>query len=119
MVSRDAFIKRSGTHSDEEARAVPARDLPTYTVMVAAYQEANVIAETIRALEALEYPRDRLELRLLLEEDDRATIDAARASQHGPSLEVIEVPSALPKPDERPQPATQSKVVSIDAFRKK
>jgi glycosyltransferase XagB len=85
------------TVSDEEARSVPAEDLPTYTVMVAAYQEASVIAETIRALESLDYPRDRLQLRLLLEADDRATIDAARATPHGPKLQIIEVPSAQPR----------------------
>jgi cellulose synthase/poly-beta-1,6-N-acetylglucosamine synthase-like glycosyltransferase len=93
MVRRPALI----SVSDEEARAVPDDQLPTYTVIVAAYHEANVIGNCIRALEALDYPRDRLELRLLLEADDRATIDAARATPHGPNLDVIEVPEAMPR----------------------
>jgi cellulose synthase/poly-beta-1,6-N-acetylglucosamine synthase-like glycosyltransferase len=93
MVRRPAPV----TVGDHEARSVPDSELPTYTVLVAAYREANVIADTIRALEALEYPRHLLQLRLLLEADDRETIRAARATPHGPSLEIIEVPFALPR----------------------
>ncbi len=93
MVSRPALV----TVTDEEARAVPDRRLPTYTVMVAAYREANVIAETIHALEALEYPADRLELRLLLEADDHETIAAARATPHSSNLDIIEIPSGGPR----------------------
>jgi len=83
--------------SDEEARSVPDRELPTYTVMVAAYREANVIADTIRAMEALDYPRHLLQVRLLLEADDASTNDAAHATPHGPSLEIIKVPFAKPR----------------------
>jgi glycosyltransferase XagB len=93
MVRRPALI----AVTDEEAQAVPDYQLPTYTVMVAAYREANVIGSCIRALEALDYPRDRLELRLLLEADDRVTIEAARATPHSPNLDIIEVPEALPR----------------------
>jgi cellulose synthase/poly-beta-1,6-N-acetylglucosamine synthase-like glycosyltransferase len=93
MMGRPAPV----TVGDDEARSVPDGELPTYTVLVAAYREANVIADTIRALEALEYPRHLLQLRLLLEADDRATIDAARETPHGPSLEIVEVPFAPPR----------------------
>jgi cellulose synthase/poly-beta-1,6-N-acetylglucosamine synthase-like glycosyltransferase len=93
MVRKPALI----TVSDVEARSIPDGELPTYTVLVAAYGEANVISETIHGLEALEYPSDRLQLRLLLEADDRATIEAARATPHRPNLEIIEVPFAMPR----------------------
>jgi cellulose synthase/poly-beta-1,6-N-acetylglucosamine synthase-like glycosyltransferase len=91
---RDVPLAGAG---DDEARAVPDERLPTYTVMVAAYREANVIGQCIRSLEALDYPRDRLELRLLLEADDRETIEAARATPHGLDLEIIEVPTSMPR----------------------
>jgi cellulose synthase/poly-beta-1,6-N-acetylglucosamine synthase-like glycosyltransferase len=93
MVRRPALV----SVTDEEARSVPDHLLPTYTVMVAAYHEANVIGDCIRALEALDYPRDRLELRLLLEADDRATIEAARATPHSLNLDIIEVPQGEPR----------------------
>jgi cellulose synthase/poly-beta-1,6-N-acetylglucosamine synthase-like glycosyltransferase len=93
MVRRPALV----TVSDEEALAIPESQLPTYTVMVAAYHEANVIGQCIRALEQLDYPKARLEVRLLLEADDRATIEAARATPHGPNLQIVEVPVAMPR----------------------
>jgi cellulose synthase/poly-beta-1,6-N-acetylglucosamine synthase-like glycosyltransferase len=83
--------------SDEEARAVPDHDLPTYTVLVAAYREAEVIPRTIAALESLDYPRDRIELKLLLEADDSETYAAAVATPRGPEIEIVRVPPAEPR----------------------
>lgn len=83
--------------SDKEARDFPDALLPRYTVMVAAYQEASVIARAIRNLEALEYPQDKLEILILLEEDDAQTYAAAVACQPGPRVEIIQVPYAKPR----------------------
>jgi cellulose synthase/poly-beta-1,6-N-acetylglucosamine synthase-like glycosyltransferase len=83
--------------SDEEARAAPEASLPVYTVLTAAYREANVIAETVRSLEALDYPDGRLELVLLLEADDRETIEVAHATPHRSNLRIVEVPPATPR----------------------
>ena len=82
---------------DEEALAVADRDLPRYTVMIAAYHEAAVIARTLRSVAALDYPRDRLEVKLLLEADDTETIAAALAAQPGPEVEIVRVPVASPR----------------------
>jgi len=83
--------------SDEEARAVPDDDLPTYTVLVAAYREAAIIPRTIAALESLDYPRHRLELKLLLEADDLETYAAAMATPRGPEIDIVRVPAAEPR----------------------
>ncbi len=83
--------------TDEEARAVPVRRLPVYTVLVPAYREPSVIAQLIDRLRAMEYPRSRLDIRLLLEEDDEETIAAARAVQMGPEFTVVIVPHGIPK----------------------
>ena len=83
--------------SDEEARAVPDEELPLYTVLVPAYREADVIAGTVRALEALEYPARHLEVKLLLEADDEATIDAVRGLRSSLQLDVVLVPVEAPR----------------------
>lgn len=74
-------IGRGPGHSvtDDDARAVPDHELPVYTVLVPAYREPEVIGGLIRSLEALEYPRDRVVVKLLLERDDTETLAAARA----------------------------------------
>jgi cellulose synthase/poly-beta-1,6-N-acetylglucosamine synthase-like glycosyltransferase len=83
--------------SDAEARSVPDDQLPRYTVLVAAYREGPVIRDTILALQALDYPQDRLEVKLLLEADDYETIEAARNAPAWPALEIVEVPYAEPR----------------------
>jgi cellulose synthase/poly-beta-1,6-N-acetylglucosamine synthase-like glycosyltransferase len=85
------------TVTDEEAEAIPDSELPVYTVMVPAYHEPDVIAHTIAALEALRYPCDRLDVMLLLEDDDLDTIQAARAAQPAAHIRIIEVPSSPPR----------------------
>ena len=84
------------TVSDEEALSISVADLPTYTVLVAAYREAEVIARTIKAIDALDYPRHRLEVLVLLEEDDAATIAAAEAARPPGYMSLIRVPRTHP-----------------------
>jgi glycosyltransferase XagB len=83
--------------NEEEARSIPDAELPRYTVLVAAYHEAEVIADTLRALEQLDYPRDRLEVVLLLELDDDETADAARRAQPGPEVRILRIPDLPPR----------------------
>ena len=83
--------------SDEEARAYPEEWLPVYTVLVPAYKEPTVIASLIARLSEMEYPADKLDIRLLLEEDDTQTIAAALATNPGPQFKVVRVPDSQPK----------------------
>ncbi|ONI88264.1 hypothetical protein ALI144C_07420 [Actinosynnema sp. ALI-1.44] len=83
--------------SDEEARAVPDEELPVYTVLVPAYREPEVIAAVVACMASLEYPANRLEVLLLLEEDDAMTIAAARAACAGAPVDIVLVPAGDPR----------------------
>jgi len=77
------FIKALNGHgtvhvSEPMARSVPDAALPSYTVLVPAYGEPEVLHNLVTNLRGLDYPRDRLQMLLLLEEDDIATVQAAR-----------------------------------------
>ena len=73
--------------SDDEARAAPETVLGTYTVMVPAFHEPEVMSSLVTNLRQLDYPADRLQILLLLETDDLATIASAREAI-GPALDV-------------------------------
>ncbi|MCM8768660.1 MAG: glycosyltransferase [Candidatus Omnitrophica bacterium] len=62
---------------------------PTYTVLVPLYQEAKVVNQIISALNNLDYPSECLDIKLLLEEDDTATIEAVEKIALGPPYQVI------------------------------
>ena len=67
---------RNGT---PEYPPVAGDDVPIYTVLVPLYHEASVLPGLLDALGALQYPRDKLEILLLLEEDDEETLRACNA----------------------------------------
>lgn len=83
--------------TDQEARSLPDDLLPVYTILVPAYREPDVIAVLMARLSELEYPMDKLDIRLLLERDDRETIAAALAALPGPQFTIVRVPHSLPK----------------------
>ena len=85
------------TVTDADAFAIADEELPLYTVLVPAYKEAEVIGQTIAALEDLIYPSDRLDIKLLLEEDDTETIAAARAARPAAHIHIVTVPGAHPR----------------------
>jgi glycosyltransferase XagB len=68
-------------------------DLPVYSILVPVYREAGMIPQMARALAALDYPADKLDIWLVVEEDDTATRAAVRAA----GLRAIAVPAAAPR----------------------
>lgn len=71
-------------------------DLPAVTVLVPLFREAAVLADLVAAVARLDYPARLLEVMLLLEEADTATIAAARA--HAPAgWRIIAVPPGSPQ----------------------
>jgi glycosyltransferase XagB len=96
------FIRSTGTNvsevvSDADARAIADDALPSYTVLVPVYHEAEVIPHLIESIGGLEYPIDRLEVLILAEEDDQETIDAIRQHEPGAHFQLVFVPPAEPR----------------------
>jgi len=82
----------------EQLARLRDEDLPVYTVMVPLYREANIADRIVRNLEALDYPKSRLDLKLLLEEDDLETLRAVRdAGLPEDRYDIVIVPDFLPK----------------------
>jgi cellulose synthase/poly-beta-1,6-N-acetylglucosamine synthase-like glycosyltransferase len=67
-------------------------ELPAYTVMVAMYHEAAVLPTLVEGLKALNYPTAKLDIKLVLEEDDAETIAKARALDLPAHFEMVVVP---------------------------
>lgn len=83
--------------SDEEALAIPDERLKTYTVLVPAYGEPEVIAQLLDSMASFDYPRHLLQVLLLLEEDDLPTIAAAEAADVHQVATILKVPPAEPR----------------------
>ena len=93
-----AFVleRRAGRLRKTES-AMPDGPLPVYSVLVALYRERSVAAQLVTALDRLDWPRSRLDIKLICEEDDADTIAALRALPLGPEYEIVEVPVHHPR----------------------
>lgn len=64
-------------------------ELPFYSILVPLHREAAVVADLIAAISALNYPREKLEVKLILEPDDPETLAAIDAIRLDPCFETI------------------------------
>lgn len=70
---------------------------PVYTILCPLYREANVAPDLIAAINALDYPKHALDVKILVEGDDPDTIAAALAVSKAAHIEIVIVPSATPR----------------------
>lgn len=104
LVGHRLWIIRQGTREDSSVRFTEGElknlsddDLPMYTILIPARDEAAVLPVLTQALQQLDYPKKRLDVKLLLEADDVATIEAARRQRLPSYIEIVVVPVADPR----------------------
>jgi cellulose synthase/poly-beta-1,6-N-acetylglucosamine synthase-like glycosyltransferase len=83
--------------SKDEVRNVVDADLPIYTILLPVYKEDKLIKKLIWNLQSLDYPREKLDIKLLIEEDDDKTLNAVRNLDFPAIFEVVIVPFHMPK----------------------
>ena len=83
--------------SEAEMADITDDELPTYTILVPLFREADVIGKLVDALTRLDYPTDKLTIQLLLEQDDVHTTRAADETLLPPHFRKIIVPESLPR----------------------
>ncbi len=71
--------------------------LPVYTVLVPMFRERKVIGQLLQALRRLDYPAERLDIKLLLEADDDETGAALAEWVLPPNMEILVVPPGTPR----------------------
>ncbi|WP_374949854.1 glycosyltransferase [Mucilaginibacter sp.] len=81
----------------DELKLVVDDDLPNYTILLPVYKEDKLIKKLIWNLQALDYPRQKLDIKLLIEEDDDKTLNAVKNLDFPAIFEVIVVPFHMPK----------------------
>ena len=86
----ERFVRR-------QPRSFADDSLPIYTVVVALYREAAEIKNLIAALRRLNYPPEKLDIKLVLEPDDDETREVVDQMRLGPPFQVIVVPRAGPR----------------------
>lgn len=81
----------------EDLAAYPDEALPVYTVLVPVYREAAVLQQLMEGIAALDYPHHKLDVKVLLEEDDPETAHALAGINLPSYVEVLIVPDVGPQ----------------------
>lgn len=81
----------------DELKELVNDELPIYTILLPAYKEDKLIKKLIWNLQSIDYPREKLDIKLLIEEDDDKTLNAVRNLDFPAIFEVVVVPYHMPK----------------------
>lgn len=81
----------------EDIAAVRDDDLPVYTVLVPVFREARIVGRLVENLGRLDYPTEKLEILILVEEEDDETRDALALSDPPENFIVVTVPKGAPQ----------------------
>ncbi|MDQ6696550.1 MAG: glycosyltransferase [Actinomycetota bacterium] len=96
-IARVARDHRRPTRDRAGAPRLPDHALPIYTILVPAYRESNIVGKIIDHLAGLDYPQSKLQILLLMEADDVATIAAARLAHPPECVRFVIVPAGGPQ----------------------
>ncbi len=94
---------RAKQRADEPAlrkgmASLRAFDLPIYSILVPMYMESTeVMRRLITNLNALDYPAEKLDIKLICEADDHATLNALKTLKPPQNMQIISVPPSRPR----------------------
>ena len=83
--------------TQEEIDAITDEELPVYTVFVPLREEAEVMEQIVAAMRSLDYPEEKMNLIITVEEYDVDTIEAIRRVGIPESWSVCVLPDTQPK----------------------
>ena len=83
-------------------QAIPLRhieeaEFPIYSIVIALYREARVAPQLLAALEEIDYPRSKLDIKFVIEEDDKETVAILLRARRLPGCEIVVAPVGMPR----------------------
>ncbi|MEL6645696.1 MAG: glycosyltransferase family 2 protein [Pseudomonadota bacterium] len=86
-----ARLRLSRRFSTSRAPLAPEQ-LPPISLLVPLLRETDISAQLTQRLSALDYPADRLDIHIVLEQDDGDTHHALRGHDLAPNMHIVRVP---------------------------
>ncbi|TNF43138.1 MAG: glycosyltransferase [Cytophagales bacterium] len=83
--------------SKAELAKVKDEELPFYTILLPVFRESEVIHKLVWNLRSIDYPLEKLDVKLLIESDDSMTYEAVKNMNFPCIFEPVVVPPAMPK----------------------
>lgn len=97
LSARSFFADPTVKPTERDLKFVAHTGLPRVTALCPMYQESHLLPQFLESMAALDYPRDMLEILMLLEADDVETIEAVRRERLPDWFKTVVVPNSRPK----------------------
>ncbi len=81
----------------KEIKALPNSKLPVYSILCPLYKEAHIIPQFLHSISKLDWPTSKLDVLLLLEEDDKESIEKVKKMNLPSYVRTVIVPDSQPK----------------------
>ena len=89
MLIIDLALKKQREMVVEDYSTPPdGKEWPRYMVILPMYKEAAILPHLVDGMKKMDYPAERLEIKLLIEEDDLETMEAAEAMDLQPPFSI-------------------------------
>ncbi len=96
-LSLASFGDRDPRFDNKQIKSLSDAELPIYSILVPVYKEPEVVPRLLKALSRIDYPREKLDVLLLMEADDLETIAKAKEAKPPSFFRFILVPESLPR----------------------
>lgn len=97
ILAKSLSLEPELTFPPDKIKKIKDANLPVYSILCPLYKEGNVLPEFITSINNLDWPKEKLDVLLLLEENDPETIATARQMHLPKHFRVVIVPHSLPK----------------------
>jgi cellulose synthase/poly-beta-1,6-N-acetylglucosamine synthase-like glycosyltransferase len=88
---------RKNVKEDTDYKKLEDKSLPIYTILIPLYHERKTIKKLLEAIKLFDYPQEKLDVKLVLEEDDFETIEYVTSLENTYNFHKIIVPNSQPK----------------------
>ena len=93
-----AILFKRGVVADEESPLNDiTNDIPIYSILIPLYKEELKVYSIIKAMDKMNYPQNKLDVKLIIEEDDILTLRAIKVLNIPPYVQIIKVPYSFPR----------------------
>jgi len=97
LVRKNLNVPAELSFNENDLKSITNEELPIYTVLAPLYKEFEVLPDFVENIQKLNYPHDKLDVMLLLEENDTETIALAQKLKMPDYIRTIIVPPSYPK----------------------
>ena len=97
VVTRSLSEKAEYKFSQDQIDALDESALPTYAILCPLYKEGHILPYFVESISALDWPKDKLDVLILLEEDDTDSLTKAKELGLPNYFRIVKVPHSYPK----------------------